>query len=110
MAHTKMTEMAEQTGKTNGRKRRYQVLYLNEDVDLGVTVKESELLDFGDIRKHLDRGDSVFITSDPREWADLALRSDEGFRQVATRAVNPEILTVSEKTDSTLRPYYVSDD
>lgn len=101
--------MARQTGRPRGKKTRFQVLFLREDVDLSVTVRESETLDFGDIRKHLNRGDSVFITSDPKTRAELSPVGD-GNREFALGTAREETIPLAEKTYSRSKLYYISDD
>ena len=85
------------------------MLFLKEDIDLGVTVRESETLDFRDIRRHLDHWDSVFITSDPRTSAELAPTGGRS-QKLAPGAVQQVTTLPAEKTDSDPKLYYVSDD
>ena len=43
--------------------RLFQILFLRNDKYLSVYIDESEEVDLTDIKTHLERGESVFITS-----------------------------------------------
>lgn len=43
--------------------RVFQVLLLHNDASQGVEVQEADEIDFFSIKDHLERGESVFITS-----------------------------------------------
>jgi hypothetical protein len=45
----------------------YQVMFLKNDRRQDVYVEEVEEIDFEELRRHLERGESVFITSRPEQ-------------------------------------------
>lgn len=60
--------MAQHAAERRGKKTRFQVMLLSGDADLSVSVTESDSVDFKDVKRRLDRGNSVFITSDPNSF------------------------------------------
>ncbi len=44
------------------RKPLFQLFFLENNENQGVTVEEVERIDFGEVEKHLEQGESVFIT------------------------------------------------
>jgi hypothetical protein len=51
----------------NSRKKLFQVLFLKNDKARSVYVDEAETVNLKDIMEHLQRGESVFITSRKEE-------------------------------------------
>lgn len=45
-----------------GKKPLFQLLFLKNDEDQSVEMKETEKIDFTEIIRHLEQGESIFIT------------------------------------------------
>ncbi len=48
--------------ETNGKKPLFQLFFLKDDEDQSVEVEEVEEIDFEEIERRLEHGESVFIT------------------------------------------------
>ena len=55
--HISMFEVHEE------EKPKFQLIFLKDDEDQSVEVVEVEKIDFTEVEKHLDQGESVFITN-----------------------------------------------
>ena len=50
---------------------------MNDDEDQSVEIEEVEEIDFVEVKKHIERGESVFITRKHREELDASLVAEE---------------------------------
>jgi len=48
--------------ETNEEKPVFQLFFLEDDEDQSIEVIEVEEIDFTEVKKHIERGESVFIT------------------------------------------------
>lgn len=55
------------------RKPLFQLFFLKNNENQDVTVEEVERIDFGEVEKHLEQGESVFITLKSREKVETNL-------------------------------------
>ena len=55
----------------------YQVIFLKNNRHRGVYIEEVEEIDFEELREHLQRGESVFITSRPDQKLDIFKEASE---------------------------------
>ncbi len=55
----------------------FQLFFLKEDEDQSVEVEEVEEIDFAELKKHIERGESVFITRKREEKLDANLILEE---------------------------------
>jgi hypothetical protein len=55
----------------------FQLFFLNDDEDQSVEVEEVEEIDFTEVKKHIERGESVFITRKRGEKLDASLVTEE---------------------------------
>ena len=55
----------------------FQLFFLKDDKDQSVEVKEVEEIDFAEVKNHIERGESVFITRKRREKLDASLVAEE---------------------------------
>jgi hypothetical protein len=50
----------------------YQLIFLNEEENQGVEVKEVDEIDFTEVKRRVEKGDSVFITRKESEKVDTS--------------------------------------
>jgi len=50
------------TTEVNEEKLLFQLFFLKNDDDLSVEVEEVEEIDFTEVKRHIEQGESVFIT------------------------------------------------
>ncbi len=55
----------------------FQLFFLKEDEDQSVEIEEVEEIDFAEVKKHIERGESVFITRKREEKLDANLVLEE---------------------------------
>lgn len=56
----------------------FQLFFLKDDEDESVEVEEVEEIDFGEVKKRLKQGESVFITSKRKQKLSISLSAREG--------------------------------
>jgi len=60
------------------RKLLFQLVFLNEDENQSVEVEEVEEIDFVELKKRLDEGKSVFITTKENEKIEILNIGEQG--------------------------------
>jgi hypothetical protein len=55
----------------------FQLFFLKDDEDESVEVEEVEEIDFGEVKKRLKQGESVFITSKRKQKLSISLSARE---------------------------------
>jgi hypothetical protein len=55
----------------------FQLFFLKNNEEQSVEVEEVEEIDFAEVKKHIERGESVFITHKRREKMDASLVTEE---------------------------------
>jgi len=63
--------------EVNEEKPRFQLFFLKDDEDESVEVEEVEEIDFGEVKKRLKQGESVFITSKRKQKLNMSLIAKE---------------------------------
>lgn len=66
-----------QTTKVYEKRPLFQLFFLKDDEDQSVEIEEVEKIDFAEVKKHVERGESVFITRKREEKLDASLVSEE---------------------------------
>jgi len=56
----------------------FQLFFLRDNEDQSVEVEEVEEIDFREVKKHLENGESVFITLKRKEKSEKSLVKEEG--------------------------------
>ena len=60
----------------------FQLFFLKDDQDQSVEVEEVEEIDFTEVKKRIERGESVFITRKREEKLDASLVAEENALEV----------------------------
>jgi len=55
----------------------FQLFFLKDDEEQSVEVKEVEEIDFGNVKKRVEQGESVFITPKCKEKLETSLFEEE---------------------------------
>jgi len=55
----------------------FRLFFLKNDEDQSVEIEEVEEIDFAEVKKHIERGESVFITRKREEKLDESLVAEE---------------------------------
>jgi hypothetical protein len=63
--------------EVNEEKTLFQLFFLKDDEDQSVEVEEVEEVDFDEVKKRLEQGESVFITRKREQELDKTLISEE---------------------------------
>jgi len=63
--------------ETNEEKPLFQLFFLKNDEDPSTEVVEVEEIDFTEVKKHLERGESVFITRKRKQKLSLSQIASE---------------------------------
>ena len=56
----------------------FQLFFLRDNEDQSVEVEEVEEIDFREVKKHLENGESVFITLKRKDKSEKSLVKEEG--------------------------------
>jgi hypothetical protein len=60
----------------------FQLFFLRDDEDQSVEIEEIEEIDFAEVKKHIERGESVFITRKREEKLDASLVAEENTEEL----------------------------
>jgi len=60
----------------------FQLFFLKYDEEQSVEVEEVEEIDFTEVKKHIERGESVFITRKREERLDASLVAEENMAEL----------------------------
>jgi len=63
--------------EVNEEKPLFQLFFLKDDEDQSIEVEEVEEINFRKIKTHLERGESVFITSKRKQKLNMSLVAKE---------------------------------
>jgi len=65
------------TTEVNEEKLLFQLFFLKNDDDMGVEVEEVEEIDFKAVKRHIEQGESVFITRRRKQEFSTTLVANE---------------------------------
>jgi hypothetical protein len=60
----------------------FQLFFLKDDQDQSVEVEEVEEIDFTEVKKRIERGESVFITRKREEKLDASMVAEENVTEL----------------------------
>jgi len=66
------TKPSQSVARELGKRPVFQIIFLNEDENQGVEVKEVDEVDFTEVKMRVEKGDSVFITRRENEKIDTS--------------------------------------
>ena len=69
--------ISRKTTKVYEKRSLFQLFFLKDDEDQSVEIEEVEEIDFAEVKKHVERGESVFITRKREEKLDASLVAEE---------------------------------
>jgi hypothetical protein len=69
--------LSKEVTKVYEKEALFQLFFLKNNEEQSVEVEEVEEIDFAEVKKHIERGESVFITHKRREKMDASLVTEE---------------------------------
>lgn len=69
--------MLEKTIQLNEKPPKFRLFFLKDDEEQNVEVEEVEEIDFENVRKRVEHGESVFITRKSKEKSERSLVEEE---------------------------------